>query len=133
MAGQPTGTLWLDLDITLRALDQVYGQMSESLGVNVIAWYILRVLYAQDGQRPADLVQAVGRPATSFTPVLDKLEAKGLIERRPNTSDRRSIGIHLTREGEGLRETVQVGLRLDSPQNANSTKTASIHKVGFTV
>ena len=107
MKDQPTVSLWLDLDTTLRVLDQLYGQAIESLEISVIEWYVLRSLYDQDGQRPSDLARVVGRPPTSFTPILDEIEAKGLIERRASPSDRRSVHIHLTEAGKRLSKPVQ--------------------------
>ncbi|MBI1279715.1 MAG: MarR family transcriptional regulator, partial [Anaerolineaceae bacterium] len=90
------GSIWCNLDIALRNLDQVYGQIIEPLGLTVIEWYILRSLYEQDGQHASELARAVGRAATSFTPILDKLQNKDMIERRPDASDRRAVRIYLT-------------------------------------
>ena len=106
MQSQPTDRLWLDLDTTLRVLDQVYGQALESLEVNIVELYVLRALYEQDGQRPSDLARAIGRAQTAFTPILDKIEAKGFIERRANAHDRRSVQIHLTEAGKALQSVV---------------------------
>jgi DNA-binding MarR family transcriptional regulator len=100
------GSLWCNLDIALRNLDQIFGQEVEPLGLTVIEWYILRALYQQDGQHASELARAVGRAATSFTPILDKLQHKGLIERRPDPTDRRAVRIYLTEKGHGLRDGV---------------------------
>jgi DNA-binding MarR family transcriptional regulator len=74
--------------------------------VSIIEWYILRSLYEQDGQHASELARAVGRAATSFTPNLDKLQNKGLIERRPDPTDRRAVHIYLTSKGTKLRPDV---------------------------
>src|SRR5688572_4488290 len=100
------GSIWCNLDIALRNLDQVYGQVVEPLGLTIIEWYILRALYERDGQHASELARAVGRAATSFTPNLDKLQEKGLIERRPDPSDRRAVHIYLTRQAEQYREDI---------------------------
>jgi len=104
------GSLWCNLDIALRNLDQIYGQVVEPLGLTVIEWYILRALYDQDGQHASELARAVGRAATSFTPILDKLQdrkdKKGLIERRPDPADRRAVRIYLTDEAHKIRDNV---------------------------
>jgi DNA-binding MarR family transcriptional regulator len=107
------GSLWCNLDIALRNLDQIYGQVVEPLGLTVIEWYILRALYDQDGQHASELARAVGRAATSFTPILDKLQdkdkdkgLKGLIERRPDPADRRAVRIYLTDEAHKIRDSV---------------------------
>ena len=93
------GSLWVNLDIALRRLDQVIGRLLVPIDISIIEWYILRALYEQDGQHASELAHAVGRAATSFTPNLDKLQNKGLIERRPDPSDRRAVHIHLTEKG----------------------------------
>ncbi len=100
------GSLWVNLDIALRNLDRVYEQVAARIGVSVVEWYVLRALFEQDGQRPSDLAQLIGRPATSFTPILDHLQRKKLIERRPDPRDRRVVHVHLTRKGKSLRNEV---------------------------
>jgi DNA-binding MarR family transcriptional regulator len=100
------GSLWCNLDIALRNLDQIYGQVAEPLGLTVIEWYILRALFDQDGQHASELARAVGRAATSFTPILDKLQAKSLIERRPDPADRRAVRIYLTDKAQQQRGKV---------------------------
>lgn len=100
------GSVWCNLDIALRNMDQVYRRAIRPLGLTVIEWYILRALYDEDGQHASELAQAVGRAATSFTPNLDKLQDKGLIERRPDPGDRRAVRIHLTKLGQEKRDDV---------------------------
>lgn len=100
------GSVWCNLDIALRNLDQVFGQVVQPLGLTVIEWYILRALYDQDGQHASELARAVGRAATSFTPNLDKLQNKGLIERRADPSDRRAVRIYLTESGHNCKKAV---------------------------
>lgn len=106
------GSIWCNLDIALRTLDQVYGQVVEPLGLTVIEWYILRSLYEQDGQHASELARAVGRAATSFTPILDKLQHKDLIERRPDPSDRRAVRIYLTAKANAAREKILASAEL---------------------
>ena len=96
------GSVWCNVDIALRQVDSLYQKETEALGLTVIEWYILRTLYEQDGQMATQLATAVGRPATSFTPILDHVESKGLIERRPHPADRRAVKIYLTAEGKAL-------------------------------
>jgi MarR family transcriptional regulator, organic hydroperoxide resistance regulator len=90
------GSLWCNLDIALRNLDQIYGQSINPLGLNIIEWYILRALLEEDSRHASELARSVGRAATSFTPILDKLQEKGLIERKADPSDRRAVRITLT-------------------------------------
>lgn len=101
------GSVWCNLDIALRNVDQLFRRAVRPLGLTVIEWYILRALYEQDGQHASELARAVGRAATSFTPNLDKLQQKDLIERRPDPSDRRAVRIFLTDRAREVREQVQ--------------------------
>lgn len=100
------GSVWCNLDIALRNMDQVFNRVVQPLGLTIIEWYILRALYERDGQHASALARAVGRAATSFTPNLDKLQEKSLIERRPDPSDRRAVHIYLTRQGQDYRDDV---------------------------
>jgi DNA-binding MarR family transcriptional regulator len=90
------GSLWCNMDIALRNLDQVISREVRSYGLSVIELYILRALYERDGQNASELANEVGRAATSFTPNLDKLQAKGYIARHNDERDRRAVRIHLT-------------------------------------
>src|SRR5829696_2695838 len=100
------GSVWCNLDIALRNMDQVFGRVVQPLGLTIIEWYILRALFERNGQHASELARAVGRAATSFTPNLDKLQQKGLIERRPDPTDRRAVHIYLTDSAEKYREDV---------------------------
>ena len=100
------GSIWCNLDIALRNVDQIFRRSIRSLGITVIEWYILRALYEQDGQHASELARAVGRAATSFTPNLDKLQEKGYIERRSDPGDRRAVRIFLTESAKANRDKV---------------------------
>ncbi len=100
------GSIWANLDIALRNVDQIFRRAVRPLNLTVIEWYILRALYENDGQHASALASAVGRAATSFTPNLDKLQDKGLIERRPDAGDRRAVRIYLTKAGKDKRNEV---------------------------
>jgi len=100
------GSIWCNVDIALRNLDQVFGQVVQPLGLTVIEWYILRALYDHDGQHASELARAVGRAATSFTPNLDKLQDKGLVERRADPADRRAVRIYLTDQAHKNKKSV---------------------------
>ncbi len=108
------GSIWCNMDIALRNVDQIFSQAIQPVGLSVIEWYILRALYERDGQHASELARAVGRAATSFTPNLDKLQKKSYIERRPDQSDRRAVRIFLTDEAHAQRdEIMDIACKLD--------------------
>ncbi|MEQ8672867.1 MAG: MarR family transcriptional regulator [Aggregatilineales bacterium] len=108
------GSIWCNLDIALRSMDQYFRQHIQPDDITVIEWYILRALYEEDGRHASELARAVGRAATSFTPNLDKLQQKGWVERRPDEADRRAVRIYLTDKARQIREDVlESAKRLD--------------------
>lgn len=92
-------TQFAALDNSIQAL---HADLADRLGIQPIALEVLDQLYQQDGQRPSDLANSVGRAATSFTPVLDRMEKAGLIRRKPDMEDRRAVRILLTAEARTL-------------------------------
>jgi DNA-binding MarR family transcriptional regulator len=109
------GSVWCNIDVALRHLETIYREETEPLGLTVIEWYVLRTLYEQDGQMPSRLADTVGRPATSFTPILDGIESKRLIERRSHPSDRRAVRIFLTKRGRAIEEPLKTSVeRIES-------------------
>lgn len=106
MADRIEDSAWVQITITFANLTAIYQRAFEHLSMTVIEAYVLRALYEQNGQRAGDLAQIVGRPPMTFTPILDKLEHKKLIERRNHPSDRRSVMIYLTEAGARLQQPV---------------------------
>lgn len=62
---------------------------------------MLLLVEANPGVTQSRLAAAVGRDRSTMVGVLDRLEAKGLVERRKG-ADRRTNGLWLTRTGRGL-------------------------------
>jgi len=71
--------------------------------VSVGMWYFLRALWEKDGLTQRELSRLIGVSEPTAVQQLRKMEAQGLIERRPSASDRRKTHIHLTRRGNALR------------------------------
>ncbi len=108
------GSVWCNIDVALRNIDAIYKQKIEPLDLTIVEWYIMRLLYEEDGQMASRLAEGTGRTATSFTPILDKLQNKGFIERRLHPADRRAIKIYLTDKGKGLEEQIKGSLEIDN-------------------
>ena len=99
--------MWCSIDISLRLIEQIYSDVVEPTGLTVIEWHILRVLLNQDGVHASKLANMVGRAATSFTPNLDKLQNKGLIERLADPRDRRAVRIVLTAQARSMSTEIE--------------------------
>jgi DNA-binding MarR family transcriptional regulator len=64
------------------------------------------VLHLIEPERPLPmrrLADTLGCDASNVTGLVDRLEARGLVERRPSADDRRVKAIHLTHSGSRLR------------------------------
>jgi len=62
-------------------------------------WSVLSALSRQDGLPQCELGERTVRDKTTITRILDRLEGKGLLERRPHGQDRRSHLVFLTAKG----------------------------------
>ena len=62
-------------------------------------------------QTQARLAEAVGRDKTRLIPILDALEARGLLARTPDPADRRNKIVSLTGPGRALRKAVSTAIR----------------------
>jgi DNA-binding MarR family transcriptional regulator len=60
---------------------------------------LLRAIAANEGLAQNALAEALSIPASSMVGVVDDLEGRGLIERRPDVSDRRVRMLYLTDPG----------------------------------
>lgn len=67
----------------------------------------------RDGTTPLRMARAFQVPKTSMTHTLKGLEARGLIEMRPNPEDGRSKTVWITPAGRGLREQTIAALAVD--------------------
>jgi len=65
---------------------------------------VLLIIGRNAGLSQSEVCSALGIQKTNFVPLLNELVRRGLAERRPAASDRRSHALHLTPEGEALLE-----------------------------
>jgi DNA-binding MarR family transcriptional regulator len=67
----------------------------------------------EEGAAPtqSELAAAVGRDKTRLIPILDRLEARGLLRRTPDPADRRNRVVALTDEGRELVRSCRAGIR----------------------
>lgn len=71
-------------------------------GVTVAEWVVLRELFESDARAPSDLAERLGMTRGAISKLADRLEAKALIVRRTDKSDRRWQTLMLTAKGRAL-------------------------------
>lgn len=69
------------------------------LGVNQAEAHVLAHLHESGDARISELHERFGHRRSTLTSVLDRLEQRGLVERRGDTTDRRSFVLSLTKDG----------------------------------
>jgi DNA-binding MarR family transcriptional regulator len=86
-----------------RAMIRAYGPLLEPLGLTYPQYIVLVSLWERDGVAVNDLGGCLGLDSGTLTPLLKRLEQRGLVQRKRDKADERVVRIHLTPEGRALR------------------------------
>lgn len=110
----PTGADDPPLDISQTPFGQAVGFLISQLGLEVTRrfglimntvdleprhWTLLRAVADAEGQSQNALGDALSIPPSSMVAVVDHLEDRGLLRRRPDPTDRRSRRLYITPKG----------------------------------
>ena len=79
-------------------------------GVTPTQYAVLKVLWEQDGQSGAELGGRLLIDSATVTGVADRLQAAGLLERRPHGEDRRVHSLCLTGQGRALQAPLDAAM-----------------------
>ena len=98
--------LFVVMSRALRSIDRRLEQQVQSCGLSFTEFAVLEVLYHK-GQLPiGEIGSRILLTSGSMTYVIDKLERRGLLERRACASDRRVIYAALTEQGRALMDGI---------------------------
>lgn len=64
-----------------------------------VEFSILTLINDNPGRKQTEIAHALGIKRANFVPIIDGLEARELVERRPSSEDRRANALYLTRAG----------------------------------
>ena len=105
---KPTGTpIGLQLANTSKAVGRAFNDRLAEAGGSVPVWLILSSLKSNERRSQLDLARAVGIEGPTLTRHLDGLEKHGIVRRVRDGSDRRTVRVELTPEGERLFQTLR--------------------------
>ena len=90
--------LRLAQDASFRAFARQVGQRDLEPG----RFAAMMVIHNNPGITPGALGRAIARDKSTITPLIQDLRRRGLIERRPSPTDRRSATLSLTKAGESM-------------------------------
>ncbi len=77
----------------------VFDNFVKPLGLTRSQWWVLAHLSRHDGMIQSDLAETLELGKAALGGLIDRLEASGFIERRPDTSDRRVRRVYLASKG----------------------------------
>lgn len=98
------------LGVAHRRSLRVYEDALLPLGFTVPQAHGLFVLYARDGRSAKDLARELQVDAATMTPLLDRLEKRGLVRRCPDPDDRRATRVCLEERAHRLRPALEAAL-----------------------
>jgi DNA-binding MarR family transcriptional regulator len=78
---------------------QRFGERLKPLGFAPYHAGILRMLARSPGVSQQELAKTLGMHASHMVGIVDELEGRGLLERKPSETDRRVYALHLTPKG----------------------------------
>ncbi|MGD9960116.1 MarR family winged helix-turn-helix transcriptional regulator [Nocardioides sp.] len=95
--------LCFDLYAASRAVTNLYRPLLNELGLTYPQWLVLVVLWGAGSCTVKDLGEQLRLDHGTLTPLLRRMEARGLVTRRRGSVDERFVQIALTPAGEALR------------------------------
>ena len=102
----------------------VYRPILEPLGLTHPQYLAMLALWEQSPRSLGDLAAALAMEPATASPLVKRLEADGLIERRRSAADERRLDIALTAKGADLREAA-----LDVPRQVMARLGMSVPEV----
>ena len=87
-----------------RLTTQIYTPLLNELGITYPQYLVLMVLWQHKEQTVNEICGKLLLESNTVTPLLKRLEQKGILTRKRSEADERSVIISLTEEGEALKE-----------------------------
>lgn len=105
----------LDIDDSLGLLIKLTGksfekavdiELREKCGLTAGQGKIIIALALQEGQSQKEISNAVFLDGSTLVPIIDRMESKGLVVRKPNPKDRRNHKIYLTPKSKAVVDSI---------------------------
>src|SRR5437763_963552 len=102
--GSATVSVGFMLSTLGHAVSRRFVHALEPLELHPREFTVLRAVKANDGQSQQALADRLHIPPSRMVAIVDELESRGLIERRPDPADRRVRALYVTERGQTLVE-----------------------------
>jgi DNA-binding MarR family transcriptional regulator len=96
---EPFRTVAFKLSALGYAVSKGFKEILEPFELHPREFAVLRAVSVEDGQTQQALGDRLQIPRSRMVSIVDELEARGFLERRPNPADRRVREIHVTETG----------------------------------
>ena len=90
-----------------------FDRRGRDLGLTRSQWWVLTALYAMEGVPQSELTDYMDVEKATLGRLIDRLEEKGWVERRPDTIDRRVKRLFLTARVQSLMRALRAVAALD--------------------
>ncbi|WP_374945751.1 MarR family winged helix-turn-helix transcriptional regulator [Agreia sp.] len=123
------------LAVASRSVIALYRPVLDPLGLTHPQYLVMLALWQQEPRSVKDLGAALQLEPATLSPLLKRLEASGLVDRRRSAADERRLDVTLTDAGRNLRSTAesipqtmieQLGMPIPELQALQSALTAII-------
>nr|WP_295891925.1 MarR family transcriptional regulator [uncultured Devosia sp.] len=116
------------------AFTRFYKPRLDALGLTYPQYLVFLVLWESDGLTVKGLGDKLFLDSGTITPLLKRLEGRGLLRRQRDDEDERQVRIFLTQEGRALRARAMavplaVGKALGSEPGAGDAMRQSLHQL----
>ncbi len=86
------------------AMSKVYKPLLDELGITYPQYLVMLVLWENDGLIVSQIGERLNLDSGTLTPLLKRVEASGLVQRRRDADDERRVLVRLTPEGRRLKQ-----------------------------
>jgi len=89
------------------AFNRVYKPLLDNLGLTYPQYLVMVTLWQEDNQSVRSIGSKLYLESSTLTPLLKRLEANGLVSRKRDPEDERSVRVSLTEAGKALRNKAE--------------------------
>ena len=117
-----------------REIVKRYKPFLDAIGLTYTQYIAMMVLWERKSVNVKELGEYLYLDSGTLTPLLKKLESKGLLSRARSEKDERSLVVSITAAGEKLREkAVDIPMQIASCTNLSSEEGAVLYKILYMI
>lgn len=117
------------LTVASRSVVAAYKPVLDPMGITHPQYLVLLALWAEHPLTLSELAKRLHQDAPTLSPLLKRLEARGLLQRTRSTEDERRLEVSLTADGIALRaQAEQVPTQMASRLGMSPERLGQLHE-----